>query len=292
MTTQTMDPINPEQDNVTPAPAPAPVATPDMFDEHGNPVQGQQSTGNTEGQDGQPARKPNGVQRRIDELTRKSYENEREAQYWKQIAQGKSGTTPASAPAPAADTKPTPDKFADYADYLEALTDWKADQKVSEALSKRDQDAQQKQELTQHQTRVKTWVERQAAVREALPDYDEVMGDADVAVSPHVQEILLDSDMGPQMAYHLAKNQDEAERISSLSPLAAARELGKLEAALASKSPQASTTANSQAPAPAAPKVTKAPTPITPVRGTGGQFTKAPESMSDAEWYASRRPKA
>lgn len=280
MTMQTQDSIEQEVTTGTPAEETATEQTSEATE---STAQEQQTQTDTEGE--APARKPNGVQKRIDELTRKSHEAEREAAYWRQRANGGPDGAKASAEQ-AAPSKPTPDKFTEYADYVEALTDWKVQEGVRAAMSALNADRAKEAQQKVRQTREETWVERQSVVRQALPDYDEVLASTDVQVSEHVQEVLLESEHGPALAYHLAKNPDEAERISALSPLAAARALGRIEASLSSPT---------QAPAPAAvaPKtVTKAPAPITPLRGTGGQFTKAPEAMTDAEWFASQRKKS
>lgn len=209
------------------------------------------------------------LQQRIDELTRARHEAEREATYWKQRAEP-------PAKEPAQEAKPTPDKFTDYADYVEALTEWKADQKVNEALAKRDQQQAEKAQQSVQETKAKTFVERQATVRQSIPDYDEVMtAAADIRVAQHVHEVLLDSDRGPELAYHLAKNPDEAARISALSPLAAARELGRLEASL-------------EKPATASKPVSKAPAPIKPIV-TGATSTQDPSRMSMDEYRSWRK---
>ena len=116
-----------------------------------------------------------------------------------------------------------------------------------------------------------------------LPDYAEVVGQSDVPAAPHVLESILDSDVGPQLAYHLAKHPDVAERLNAMTPVQAAREIGRLEAAV--------TGPVAAQPTPPAKRTTTAPAPINPVRGGNGQFTKPVEAMSDAEWYAANRPK-
>jgi preprotein translocase subunit SecA len=50
-------------------------------------------------------------------------------------------------------------------------------------------------------------------------------------------DAILTSDRGPEVAYHLAKNPALAERLNRLSPIAAAREIGRIEAALEKSSP-------------------------------------------------------
>lgn len=179
-----------------------------------------------------------GVQPRIDELTRARREAEREAAYWKQLAnRGNS--------AEAAPEKPTPDKFDDYAEYVEALTDWKAEQAVSKRM---EQDSNRKVVETRNQT----FMERQVQAKTLLPDYDEVVGASDAPVAAHVGEVLQDSEMGPQLAYHLAKNPEVLLKLNGMSPTQAAREMGKLEATLSTpKAPVVPVKKVSQAPSPA-----------------------------------------
>jgi hypothetical protein len=74
-------------------------------------------------------------------------------------------------------------------------------------------------------------------------------------MSVAVQELLVQSENGPELMYELAKNREAFERINKLTPLAAARELGKFEAqfkkANSNEKPEK--------------KITKAPPPIAPV---------------------------
>lgn len=207
------------------------------------------------------------VQDRIDELTRARREAEREAAYWRQRAQ------PVQEEKPQA--KPTVDQFKDYNEFVEALADWKADQKVSEALKARDADTAKTAEARLQETKAQTFAERQATAKASISDYDAVVSAADIPISSHLGEAILDSDKGPELVYHLAKNPAEAARLSALSPLAAARELGRLEATLG----QAST--------PAKP-VTKAPAPMKPTSGNGTSSTADPAKMSHEEYRAYR----
>jgi hypothetical protein len=208
------------------------------------------------------------VQDRIDELTRARREAEREAAYWRQRAQ------PAEEPV-APKAKPSADQFKDYGEYVEALADWKADQKVSEALKARDNETAQSAAQRVQETKAQTFVERQAAAKTSIPDYDAVVGAADVPIAPHLGEAILDSDKGPELVYHLAKNPAEAARLSAMSPLAAARELGRIEATLGQQA------------APAKP-VTKAPAPMKPTAGGGTSATTDPSRMSHEEYRAWR----
>jgi hypothetical protein len=85
---------------------------------------------------------------------------------------------------------------------------------------------------------------------------------------------LRDSELGPQIAYHLARDRAECERIARLNPIAAVREIGKLEAKL---SPSVSEEKKT-------PKLSAAPEPIKPVSGSTAASTKKPDEMEYQEY--------
>src|SRR2546423_213152 len=221
-------------------------------------------------------------QPRIDELTRKVRETEREAAYRR--ARAEAATTPPEKPR----EKPTADKFDDYGAYVEALADWKADEKIRVALDARDKAAA---ETRQSETRTTNWQERQAEARKSIPDLDAVMEASDVPIAAHVASELLDSELGPQIAYHLAKHPDIAAKLNGLTPTAAAREIGRLEATLGTVSAPSEPVVDAPAePVPPAPKAktTSAPPPVKPTgqgRSTSVDLAKA--SMD--EYVAARK---
>lgn len=181
-----------------------------------------------------------GVQPRIDELTRARREAEREASYWKQVAtQGQAQSSAEAAP-----QKPTPDKFDDYGDYIEALTDWKTEQVLNKRM---EQDSSRKVVETRNQT----FAERQNAARTVMADYDAVVGGSDTPISNHVGEVIMESEQGPELAYHFAKNPETLIRLNGMSPTQAAREIGRLEASFTKSAPVTQTPKVSNTPAPA-----------------------------------------
>lgn len=209
-----------------------------------------------------------GVQPRIDELTRARREAEREAAYWRQVASSTAGSAEQ-----AANQKPTREQFGDDNDaYVEALTDWKATQAVSKAL-------QTQAETRQQETRATAFDERQAAARAKLADYDEVVGSSDTPLSKHVQEVILESDQGPELAYHFARNPDVLMRLNGMSPTQAAREVGRIEASLASPAPAA---------APAV-RTTQAPKPANTGPVAGRATTRDISQMTHEEYRAQRK---
>ena len=54
-------------------------------------------------------------------------------------------------------------------------------------------------------------------MRQAIPDYDEVVGLSEVVIAPHITDTILESDRGPEVAYYLAQHPDKAEAINAMS---------------------------------------------------------------------------
>jgi hypothetical protein len=272
--TGTTPPANDQQQTQQQLPAGGDGAGAGTAQIEGQQQEGQQGQEQQQQQRDEQGRFKPGVQKRIDELTRQRHEAERRASELEQRLQQLQSGTQTSGQAPA--TKPDPRQFEDYGDYVAALTKYEA----AQMLSARDQQQaqalqQQRQQLTQQaeQARAEAWTERQAAVRQALPDYDAVMSAAaNVHVSQAVQEAILDSDRGPELAYHLAKNPQLAQQLSGMSARQVDREIGRLEERLAR---------------PAPPPVSKAPPPLKPLTGSGAA-AKDPSQMTDAEYRAWR----
>lgn len=175
-------------------------------------------------------------------------------------------------------------KEADYDDplvYASARALWLARQedRADEAADVRTEievarRAREQVEQMRTQERVKEFTEAIPEARTRYADFDQVIAVAQRAdvVSPDLSLMILESDAPHDLAYHLGKNPEEARRLSAMHPVAAARELGRIEARLSSPKPKSTTSA---------------PDPITPVRGTASG-TRNPDKMSPAEWRAAR----
>ena len=159
-----------------------------------------------------------GVQERIDELTKARRESEREAAYWKARANPDAGQAPAQKEPNQA---PTQAQFNTQEEYIDALADFKVEQKLSqrENQSKQEQAVQQK---------ASSWDTRLNSAREAIPDFDAVMNAAEMPVANHVAELLMEHDLGANLAHHLAKNSDVLDKLNAMSPAKAAFEIGRL----------------------------------------------------------------
>lgn len=188
--------------------------------------------------------------------------------------------------------EPKPEQFKDVGEYAKALKDWSADNARRED-SRKAQEAAAAKERAEAQ---KAWNERLAATKAEIEDYEQAINESSVKVSDEVRDAILESDVGPKLLYHFAKNPEDAERIGKMTVGRALKELGKLEVKLAG-GPAAVAAPKSEAksePKTTVAEISKAPAPITPL---GGSTTPVQPKM-DAEgnfhgtyeeWKAFRR---
>jgi len=118
--------------------------------------------------------------------------------------------------------------------------------------------------------------------RDRYDDFEQVAYNPNLSVTETMAQSIQASDIGPDVLYWLGSNPKEADRIARLPPILQAKEIGKLEAGMASSPPVRKT---STAPAPIAPvtaRASGAPTYDT----TDPRSTK---SMSTSEWIEAER---
>lgn len=220
--------------------------------------------------------KSDGVQKRISELTKKRREAERRAVEAERRLAEISQERPKE---PASTEKPKIGDFENYDEYVEALTDWKAGQAISQreqkSTAEREKSAQAEQQRDL-QARVDAQIGKGVA---KFADFEEkVLANPDLAITPSMVEAIAELDEGADVAYYLADHPEEAASIAAMPPLRQAVALGRIESKLASTPP--------------AKKVTGAPAPVaSKVNGGGSPTTKDPSKMTDAEWFAAERAK-
>lgn len=214
-----------------------------------------------------PTRK-SGYRRKIDKMTARYSAAVAEIEHWKaQALKGASGEPniekAVEPKTEATDGKPNPDTFDTHAEYVEAVAEWKFDQKQKQLTQEQQRVARE----TEYTKTLQAYSEREKSFEETHEDYREVLESVDsIQLSVTVKEAIVTSDVGPALAYELAKNPKELERICALgNSNAAARELGKIEARLESKAPDKAEPK----------KTTKAPEPITPVGSKGASVEKS-----------------
>ena len=200
------------------------------------------------------------LERRFSEITKQREEARKEAQQERQAREALEARLAVlerqPAPqAPKVDEEPQPSQFNDAFEYAKALAEYTADQRIGEM---RRQDAEAK-EAQERQKVIETWASKVQAAKASMPDFDDIVASSDVVVNDDIRDAILESDVGPQILYHLAENDDVAKRIAGLSPKQALREIGKLEARFEAKETK---------PEPTPITRSKAPAPINPLRGS------------------------
>lgn len=202
------------------------------------------------------------VERRLAKERRKTQELRNRLKFTEEFAL--KGKSEEKKPEPG---EPRREDFQDYETYLEAKAEWKADQKVRAALAERDK---AESERKARESREKAEREFHTRLRKASKDYDdleEVIDSSEAPMTQAMMDAIVYSELGPQVAYYLAKHTDEAERIAQLPPVVAAREIGKLEAKIQSDPPTRTPS--------------KAPDPVQPVGGRGASSTTPDPSPKD-----------
>jgi hypothetical protein len=138
----------------------------------------------------------------------------------------------------------------------------------------------------QHEAKIRASAED---ARKEYSDFDAVMESAKGTEADMVPQFVLnyiyESDLSAQLAYHLAKNPEESQRIAKMKPILGLAELGKLADKLTAKPPE-------KIPEPKleTPERTGAPPPITPIATTAsGTVNTDPARMSFAELRAYER---
>jgi hypothetical protein len=214
------------------------------------------------------------LERRFSEITKQREEARKEAQQERSAREALEARLAVlerqPAPqAPKVDEEPQPSQFNDAFEYAKALAEFTADKRIGEM---RKQDAEAK-EAVERQKVIETWASKVQAAKASLPDFDDIVASSDVVVNDDIRDAILESDVGPQILYHLAENEDVAKKIAGLSAKQALREIGKLEARFEVKetAPETKPIVRS-----------KAPAPIQPLRGS----SPADVPMStNGEWH-------
>ena len=197
---------------------------------------------------------PNGVKKRIDKVTRQKYEAVAEANRYKaELEQLRAQLAPKQ-------EAPDISHFDTLDDYVEAVAEYKFNQKAQATQS---QHAQQ----TQAQAQAQDWVAKVDKVRSVAPDFDAVFNNvASIEFAPMALEAVAQHPKGAEIAYMLGKDISEAYRIAALPPSQQLMAIGEIAARTNVPKPKT---------------VSTAPTPVKPVQG--GASNSSPPADID-EW--------
>jgi hypothetical protein len=238
---------------------------------------GEEDQAEEEGDQEQPRAKKPGFVKRIDKLTKRLSDRERELEYWREQAlKGAPKPTESTEAKPVLEGRPDPNKFENQEDYLEALVDWKAEQKLRAEKVKAEQEAQK----SERQKQQESYAAKAREFSAKTPDFEDVVAEADhVRLSMTVHNAILKH--GPELAYELAKDVEHLEKICAMNAIDAAEAIGEIRASMR---------AQKQEPKPE-PKLTKAPPPPVPISSKSSSVRKSihDEDLSFADYERMRR---
>lgn len=160
----------------------------------------------------------------------------------RQQAEQQAAEEVAEAQAEEAPARPRLEDFDfDNEKWSEALGQWTEDRvaSIQQQAARDRQEGAQRAEQEQRRRTAEAFKERQQAARERYDDYDDVVMSDDTIIPANVVDLIIESELGPDLAYYLGENQDEAEKIGRMNPIQAARRIGIIEAGIqqAAKAP-------------------------------------------------------
>lgn len=265
------------------------------------PANDENETEEPEEKDEKPEPKPkkNRFQERIDELTSKAREAERERdalitrlekleQTEKPIP--KSKVEESTGPSPDDKNEDGSDKYAlgEFDPfYIRDLTRYTLATE-REALKVQEQQEAARQEVTNQRAALQAdWESKLGPAKERYPDFHE-KGDKlitsfdglDQAYGEYLTATLMSMEYGTDVLYYLANNPSEAKKIVESGPAKATMSLGRIEAKFAFAEEEKQK---------ARPKVSKAPTPPAHVnKGSAVSLSEVPDDTDDLDAFSSK----
>ena len=225
------------------------------------------------------------LNKRFDKVTQRAKEAEaRSVELENRLKEYEARAVPQQEPVRAiVEGKPQASQFNDPFEYAEALAEWSAEN----ALKQRDAEEVQRKAMKAQDKVLNNWNEKIAKAKTSMPDFDKMVQSSTTVVSNEIRDSILESDVGPQLLYHLASNENFAQKLTEMPLVKALREIGKLEARFEQEDkPKAKVAKESVS-------RSTAPSPIRPLNGgkigndvlidTNGEF-----QGSYAQWKAAR----
>lgn len=176
---------------------------------------------------------PRGVRKRIDKLTAEKkalaeqLEAYRKQQTEAQLKQYEGIDAETGAPL----YEPRIEDFEDWRDYAQADKQFKQKKAQSEQLV-----MQERQRMENAQQLMATFEKQKEVARKKYDDFDTVDAYASsdqFPISQGMADVILGSPNGGDLYYWLGKNPSEAAKLASMSPIMAAKEMGKIESQFA-----------------------------------------------------------
>jgi hypothetical protein len=207
-----------------------------------------------------------------DEKSRSAKRREKRAEYVADLQERTQRAEAALAAITAKGTteaEPKEADFTDWADFIAAKAVWASERNHATrqaSAMQAERDAMRAESAAMRQA---AWAEQVETAKATYSDFERVAYDPSTPINEAMKEVIMSSDQGADLAYFLGTNRSEAARIARMSPLEAARAMGRIEAKIS---------------APTARTATKAPAPIRPVNPRGGTAEASPDRMTPAQY--------
>jgi hypothetical protein len=225
------------------------------------------------------------LNKRFDKVSKRAQEAEaRAVELEKRLREMEQKGAPQEQEKPVNNGKPQASQFNDAYEYAEALAEWSAEQ----ALLRRDAEEAKRKDEESKAKIAEQWNKKLEKAKENLPDFDRIVQSSNVIVKDEIRDAILESDVGAQILYYLASEDDYAKQLAEMPVVKALRELGKLEARFEAKEEKPSKAEKKTV------SESKAPSPIKPLSGgkvgadvlvdTNGEF-----HGTYAQWKAARQ---
>jgi hypothetical protein len=132
----------------------------------------------------------------------------------------------------------------DYLAYDRALREYQTRKAVRDETRRQAERQAAENRAVEHRERIDAYRRRLDDVRDRIPDFEQVMhAQSDAAIRDDVRDLVMESPKGPLLAYYLATNPDVLDELNGMSPAAAAKTIGSLEARIRGPRPKLQTDA-------------------------------------------------
>lgn len=156
----------------------------------------------------------------------------------------------------------------DWFAYERAMNAYEADKRLVTRQVKEQAEVAQGAHIERIRDLADDYQDNLKATVKSVPDLMDVLKKSNFQPSPTVEMLILEAgEKAPLVAYHLAQNPKSAAALNAMSPVEAAREIGRIEGRVSIPKNTA----------------TRAPAPVNPVRGSASPSRGVGKSMSDYE---------
>lgn len=180
--------------------------------------------------------------------------------------------------------EPKPEDFNfDHAAYTDALVTFRLEQRLEQAQKAEEA----KTAATREQEIINSYSDRVMEFTETVPDFEEVVSAIPAQfLARELQIAIMSHARGPEIAYHIATNDDDLFQLALIRPELLGAALERLVKRLAA--PQSEPPERAPAPPAVKPPLTKAPPPPPTVRGHTPTDTPD-EKLTDQQWADRQR---